>query len=63
MRSPANIGSTELGNSAFQKVRAALNAWAKFTRSGSTLRTALSRLTVTGKDTCGGQALIRKIWG
>ena len=53
MRKPANIGGIEFGNSIFQKIcaRVALKARARLTRSGSTVRTAVSTLTITGKNT------------
>ena len=53
MRSPANSGGSDAGNSIFQKIcaRVALNARARLIRSGSTVRTAVSTLTITGKNT------------
>ena len=53
MRKPANSGGSEAGNSIFQKIcaRVAVNARARLTRSGSTVRIAVRTLTMTGKNT------------
>ena len=62
MRKPANNGGSEAGNSIFQKIcaRVAVNARARLIRSGSTVRIAVSTLTMTGKNT---MRMATKIFG
>ena len=53
MRSPENRAGIDARNSIFQKIcaRLARNDRARFTRSGSTVRSAPSTLTMIGKNT------------
>jgi hypothetical protein len=53
MRSPAKSGGSDAGYSISRKIcmRVAENERARLTMSGSTVRTAVSTLTITGKNT------------